>query len=149
MKNGIYSECNLVVSNAIKGNARVISLDRLAGIVMQTADFRKVSEEELREAYVRQALSTTLSDKKWCSVVRGKGFYVDIEKCRKEYKKVIADNISGDIERDMKLLEIINKGLETAEIDGQMAFNPETMQYEEEMTRSELLEMLEAESKQA
>ena len=149
MKNGIYSKCNLVVSEAINKGATVISLDRLADAVLDTADFSNVTEKELREAYVRDALSSALGAKEWRSVVKRMGYYVDVNNCRREYKKAIADNVSGDIERDRRLLEIINSGLKTAEIDGQMAFNPETMQYEEEMTRSELLEMLEAESKQA
>lgn len=149
MKNGIYTQCNIAVSEAINKKSRVISLDKLAKKVLATADFSNVTEQELRDSYVRHALSTTLSDKGWYSVVRGKGFYTTLDNSRREYRKAIADNISGDIERAEMFLKFINSGLETAEIDGQMIFNPETMEIEVQITEEELLEMLKAEAAEA
>ena len=149
MKTGIYTDCGVAVSEAINKKVKVISLDNLARRVIQKADFSNVTEDELRESYVRHALATTLSDRGYYSVVRGKGYYVNLDNCRREYKKAIADNVASDAEKAERLLKIINSGLETAEIDGQMVLNPETMEIESEITQSELLEMLQEESKEA
>lgn len=67
---------------------------------------------------------------------------------KKAYLKQLIKNAKNDMARLEKLVEKLNKQVDIAEIDGQMAFDADTMEIFEEMTEEELVEMLREEAEE-
>lgn len=138
--NGIYKECSMEVRIAVANGKKVVNLNTLAKNVLDRADFRNVSEEDLRETYVKHALASTLSRMGWYSVIRGEGYYTELNSnCDRHFVRAIVNNFAEDIDKRNQLIE---KASSIAEIDGQMCFNWGEMGYEEEPTLEELLNLL-------
>lgn len=146
MKSGIYKTCRLIASRYINKGATVINMDDCMKEAMIMADFSDMTEEEMQETILRLTLTSILNANKYYSVVRRKGLFANSENCKKAYLKQLIKNAKNDVKRLEKLLKKLNRRIEVAEIDGQMAFDTDTMEIIEEMTEEELVEMLRQEA---
>lgn len=148
MKNNIYKTCNLIASRKVKSGATVININDLMREAMALADFSGMTEEEMQRTILRLTLTSILNAHRYYSVVRRKGLFANSENCKKAYLKQLIENAKHDVRRLEKLLKRLNDNLDIAEIDGQMAFDADTMEIFEEMTEEELVEMLREEAEE-
>ena len=148
MKSGIYKTCRLVISKYINKGATVVDVEKCMAEARATVDFSDMTIEEMQETILRLTLTTILNANKFYSVVRRKGLFANSENCKKAYLKQLINNAKSDVKRIETLIEKLNKQVDIAEIDGQMAFDADTMEIFEEMTEEELVEMLREEAEE-
>lgn len=148
MKSSIYKTCKLIVSRYINSGATVVDVEKCMAEARATVDFSDMTIEEMQETILRLVLTTILNANKFYSVVRRKGLFANSENCKKAYLKQLIKNAKNDMARLEKLVEKLNKQVDIAEIDGQMAFDADTMEIFEEMTEEELVEMLREEAEE-
>ena len=148
MKSSIYKTCKLIVSRYINSGATVVDVEKCMAEARTTVDFSDMTIKEMQETILRLVLTTILNANKFYSVVRRKGLFANSENCKKAYLKQLIENAKHDVNRLEKLLKRLNDNLDIAEIDGQMAFDADTMEIFEEMTEEELVEMLREEAEE-
>lgn len=148
MKSSIYKTCKLIVSRYINSGATVVDVEKCMAEARATVDFSGMTEEEMQRTILRLTLTSILNAHRYYSVVRRKGLFANSENCKKAYLKQLIKNAKNDMARLEKLVEKLNKQVDIAEIDGQMAFDADTMEIFEEMTEEELVEMLREEAEE-
>lgn len=146
MKTGIYKTCRLVIAKYINSGRSVINIDDCLNEVLAVADFSEMTEDEKDEMISRFALTNVLNSHNFYSVVRRKGFFANIDDCKKAYLKAIINNAKNDVVRYEALLDKLNKRLDVAEIDGQMEFDFDSNEIIEQVTADDLLRMLREEA---
>lgn len=146
MKTGIYKTCRLVVARHINSGKNVINIDDCLQEVLAKADFSEMTEDEKDEMISRFALTNVLNSHNFYSVVRRKGFFANIDDCKKAYLEAIINNAKDYVKRFETLLEKLNKRIEVAEIDGQMEIDFDTNEFVEQLTQEQLLKMLKEEA---
>lgn len=146
MKKDVYRKCRAIIAKRISLNAKVISMDKCMNEAMTTIDFTEMEEDEWKRIALKSMLTSACNSNNYYSVKRRKGFFANIDVCRKAYIRAIIDNADKDINRIKKLLDKLSKRLDTAEIDGQMEFDFDTGEISEQITEEQILEMLEAEA---
>lgn len=148
MKSSIYKTCRLIISKYINKGATVVDVEKCMAEARATVDFSDMTIEEMQETILRLTLTTILNANKFYSVVRRKGLFANSENCKKAYLKQLIENAKSDVKRIETLIEKLNKQVNIAEIDGQMAFDADTMEIFEEMTKEELVQMLREEAEE-
>lgn len=146
MSNGLYKTCSLIIANHLKSGKSVIDINKCLREAMAVADFSGMDERELQETVLKLMLTSALNGNNFYSVVRRKGYYANIDNCKRAYLKSIINNAHNDVERFEKLLDKLNKRLDVAEIDGQMEFDFDSNEIIEQLTQEQLLQMLEEEA---
>ena len=146
MKTGIYKTCRLVIAKYINSGRSVINIDDCLNEVLAVADFSEMTEDEKDEMISRFALTNVLNSHNFYSVVRRKGFFANIDDCKKAYLEAIINNAKDDVKRYETLLEKLNKRLDVAEIPGQLEIDFDTCEVVEQLTQEQLLQMLKEEA---
>lgn len=146
MKTGIYKTCRLVVARYINSGKNVINIDDCLQEVLAKADFSEMTEDEKDEMISKFALTNVLNSNNFYSVVRRKGFFANIDDCKKAYLEAIINNAKDDVKRYETLLEKLNKRLDVAEIPGQLEIDFDTYEVVEQLTQEQLLQMLKEEA---
>ena len=133
-----------IIAHLNENDKAVIRVEDLINKIHSEVDLTDVSMDEMEKAIIIQQVYPLLAELDWASVVRGHGYYINMQMCTNpDYFQKVIQNSHMDISTKrlaLKKRESFRKM--QCEIPGQMILNLNTMEPEEEKTTEEILEML-------
>lgn len=144
-KTNIRTCAKEIIDIMVSNHKAVIRSDELIRRIKSHVDLSDISEDEKDGAIIKQVLYPLLNELNWASVVRRAGYYINMEMCtNRHYFEQVVQNSGLDVQAKQKALEKRSLFMDAYcdTIPGQLTFNFDTGEIEEEKTVTEILEML-------
>lgn len=144
---GLFTSLRELIGFAEDNKRIAIKIDDLVDESEEMTDLSEMTREELERKYRKAAAAVVLYALGYRSVIRGKGFYVNRDLCKKpEYVKRFFNNAKITAEEKEQIVDVISKDIADLPEYPQLKFDAHGRIYEE-LTEERLLGILEEDSK--
>lgn len=152
----LYGIIGLLIDSEEDRRKIAIKADKLADDAMEIYDFSSYTKEDLEKRYVKALTAVELYQRGYKSVVRGRGYYVNLENCNNPqyFAKFISNGEESKAQKEQALKAIQNMAVKNLPNYNQLALNLDDEKIDlnnllEEISLDQLLEMLEKDAEEA
>lgn len=144
---GLYTAISAIISQHEEENHIAISADELIDEVKNEVDVYSATLDWYIRFALKAAIEVGLYQKGYRSVVKGEGIFVNPDNCNKpEYLARLFNNAKITEEQKRRITDMLRKAIKTSGIEGQLTLDFATGMIVEDVTESQLIDMLKADA---